>query len=35
VLSNGVRTMVPTHITTGTRIVVLTDDGSYVERAKD
>ena len=35
VLSNGVRTMVPTHITTGTRIVVLTADGSYVERAKD
>jgi elongation factor P len=35
VLSNGVRTMVPTHITTGTRIVVLTEDGSYVERAKD
>jgi len=34
-LSNGVRTMVPTHITTGTRIVVLTEDGSYVERAKD
>jgi elongation factor P len=35
VLSNGVRTMVPTHITAGTRIVVLTEDGSYVERAKD
>jgi elongation factor P len=34
-LSNGVRTMVPTHIVTGTRIVVLTVDGSYVERAKD
>lgn len=34
-LSNGVKTMVPTHITTGTRIVVLTEDGSYVERAKD
>jgi elongation factor P len=34
-LSNGVRTMVPTHIVTGTRIVVLTEDGSYVERAKD
>jgi elongation factor P len=33
-LSNGVRTMVPTHIVAGTRIVVLTDDGSYVERAK-
>jgi elongation factor P len=35
VLSNGVRTMVPTHITVGTRITVLTADGSYVERAKD
>ena len=35
VLSNGVRTMVPTHITVGTRIVVMTEDGSYVERAKD
>jgi elongation factor P len=34
-LSNGVRTMVPTHITTGTRVVVNTVDGSYVERAKD
>jgi elongation factor P len=34
-LSNGVRTMVPTHIVTGTRVVVLTADGSYVERAKD
>jgi elongation factor P len=34
-LSNGVRTMVPTHITAGTRVVVSTDDGSYVERAKD
>jgi elongation factor P len=35
VLSNGVRTMVPTHITTGTRVVVMTEDGAYVERAKD
>ena len=34
-LSNGVRTMVPPHIVPGTRIVVMTDDGSYVERAKD
>lgn len=34
-LSNGVRTMVPTHIVTGTRVVVMTQDGSYVERAKD
>jgi elongation factor P len=35
VLSNGIRTMVPPHIATGTRIVVMTADGSYVERAKD
>jgi elongation factor P len=35
VLSNGVRTSVPTHILTGTRIVISTADGSYVERAKD
>jgi elongation factor P len=34
-LSNGVKTMVPTHIVAGTRIVVMTEDGSYVERAKD
>jgi elongation factor P len=34
-LSNGVRTMVPPYITAGTRIVVMTADGSYVERAKD
>ena len=34
-LSNGVRTMVPAHITPGTRVVVMTADGSYVERAKD
>jgi elongation factor P len=35
ILSNGVRTMVPTHVTTGTRVVVMTEDGAYVERAKD
>ena len=34
-LSNGVKTTVPPHIATGTRIVVMTADGSYVERAKD
>ena len=34
VLSNGVRSMVPPHIAVGTRIVVMTEDGSYVERAK-
>ena len=35
VLSNGVKTTVPPHIAPGTRIVVMTADGSYVERAKD
>jgi elongation factor P len=35
VLSNGVRTTVPPHVSVGTRIVVMTEDGSYVERAKD
>jgi elongation factor P len=35
VLSNGLKTMIPPYITVGTRIVVLTEDGSYQERAKD
>jgi elongation factor P len=34
-LSNGVRTMVPPFVTVGTKIVVMTADGSYVERAKE
>jgi elongation factor P len=34
-LSNGARTMVPPFVTIGTKIVVMTTDGSYVERAKD
>ena len=34
-LSNGARTMVPPHIQVGTRVVIQTEDGSYVERAKD
>ena len=34
-LSNGARVMVPPHIGAGTRVVVMTADGSYVERAKD
>jgi elongation factor P len=33
-LENGMRVMVPPHIEAGTRIVVNTADGSYVERAK-
>ena len=35
ILSNGVRTTVPPHIAAGTRVVIMTEDGSYVERAKD
>ena len=35
ILSNGVKTMVPPHIGVGTRVVVMTEDASYVERAKD
>lgn len=34
-LSNGARIMVPPYIEAGTRVVVSTDDGSFVERAKD
>jgi elongation factor P len=34
VLSNGVRVMVPPFVEAGTRIVVNTEDASYVERAK-
>ena len=35
ILSNGVRTLIPPHVTAGTRVVINTEDGSYVERAKD
>jgi elongation factor P len=35
ILENGVKIMVPPHIEQGTRVVVDTRDGSYVERAKD
>jgi elongation factor P len=35
ILANGSKTMVPPHIGVGTRVVVMTEDGSYVERAKD
>jgi elongation factor P len=35
VLSNGVKTSVPPHIAAGTRVVISTEDGSYLERAKD
>ena len=35
ILENGVKVMVPPHIGAGTRIVVNTETGEYVERAKD
>jgi elongation factor P len=35
ILTNGVRIMVPPYIATGTRVVILTEDNSYLERAKD
>ncbi|MGH6814532.1 MAG: elongation factor P [Hyphomicrobiaceae bacterium] len=34
-LSNGLRVMVPPHIAVGTRVVIMTAGGTYVERAKD
>jgi elongation factor P len=34
VLDNGVRIMVPPHITTGTRVVVDTTSNEYVKRAE-
>src|SRR6185437_7850540 len=34
-LDNGRRVMIPPHIEAGTRIVVNTADGTYIERAKD
>jgi elongation factor P len=35
IVANGARVMVPPHIQPGTRIVIQTEDGTYVERAKD
>ncbi len=35
ICSNGIRVMVPPHIGAGTRIIINTDDYSYVERARD
>ena len=35
IMSDGIRTMVPAYITVGTRVVVMTADGSFFERAKD
>ncbi len=34
-LANGRRVLIPPHMEAGTRIVVNTSDGSYLERAKD
>jgi elongation factor P len=34
-LGNGRRVMIPPHIEVGTRIVINTTDGTYMERAKD
>ena len=35
VLSNGGRIMIPTYITAGTKVVVNTETGEYMERAKE
>ena len=35
VVEGGIRVMVPPHIAVGTRLVINTEDGSYMERAKD
>lgn len=35
ILENGERVLIPPHIDQGTRVVVKTEDGSYVEKAKD
>jgi len=35
IIENGEKIMVPPHVESGTRIVVKSEDGTYVERAKD
>jgi len=35
ILENGIRIMVPPHIDAGTKVVVNTADGTYVERSKE
>jgi elongation factor P len=35
VVEGGIRVMVPPHIAVGTKLVISTEDGSYLERAKD
>ena len=34
ILDNGVKVMVPPHVESGTRVVIRTEDASYLERAK-
>ena len=34
-VEGGIRVMVPPHIAVGTKLVINTEDGSYMERAKD
>ena len=35
VVEGGIKVMVPPHIAVGTRLVINTEDGAYMERAKD
>ena len=35
VVEGGIKVMVPPHIAVGTKLVINTEDGSYMERAKD
>ena len=35
IVEGGIRVMVPPHIGVGTKLVISTEDGSYLERAKD
>jgi len=35
VVAGGIKVMVPPHIAVGTKLVISTEDGSYMERAKD
>ena len=35
IVEGGIRVLVPPHIGVGTRLVINTEDGSYMERAKD
>lgn len=35
IMDNGARIMVPPHIDVGTRVIVRTEDSTYMERAKD